>query len=315
MPDLRAVVNPEVVLNLLGQHFKERAIGLAPVEAGPIMRTFSFAVGKEEYLIRFNKDNMLTSNLPKEEYISRKLAPTRIPLRPIVKTGRLGELFFAISRNVPGQIAATLPAQEVKLLLPQIVSTLDAIHHVDVTDTSGFGVFDYLGRGMSSSWRGFLELIAKEEDERDYFGRWYHLFDDTFLERDLYKKIYDRMSGLLDYCPSERYLVQGNYNLYSILVNDGRMTAVLDWFDARYGDFVYDIAGLDFWCPWLGVREAFQRYYEERKVEIPFYSERLLCYECYVALGGLRFFAFAGNEPSYRTARSLILQKLDSLAP
>jgi hygromycin-B 4-O-kinase len=89
---------------------------------------------------------------------------------------------------------------------------------------------------------------------------------------------------------------------------------VRDWFDARYGDFVYDIAGLDFWWPWLGVREAFQHYYKEREVDVPSYPERMLCYERYVALGGMRFFAFAGNEPSYRTARSLILQKLDSSA-
>lgn len=315
MRDLRAVVNPEDVLNLLSRYFKQPAVGMAPVDSGPMMRTFSFAIGKEEYLIRFNKDNMLTSNLPKEEYITRKLAPTRIPVRPIVQTGRLGELFFAISRKVPGKVAASMPAQEVKRLLPQIISTLDSIHHVDVSDTSGYGVFDLLGRGMSMSWRGFLELIAKEEDERDYFGKWHHLFDDTFLERNLYERIYDRMTSLLDYCPSERYLVHGSYSLYSILVDDGRITAVQDWFDARYGDFVYDIAGLDFWFPWLGVREAFQLYYKEREVEVPSYPERMLCYECYVALGGMRFFAFAGNEPSYRTARSLILQKLDSSAP
>jgi hypothetical protein len=59
------VVNPEDVLNLLSRYFKQPVVGMAPVDSGHMMRTFSFAVGKEEYLIRFNKDNMLTSNLPK----------------------------------------------------------------------------------------------------------------------------------------------------------------------------------------------------------------------------------------------------------
>jgi len=315
LPELRAEVDPEAVLNLLNRHFKVPVTGLVPVEAGPIMRAFYFVAGEEEYLIRFNRDNMMTSNLPKEKYISRKLAPMKIPVTPIVHTGRMGNLHFAISLKMPGQIAATMPALEVRSLLPQVISTLDDIHRVDVSDTTGYGVFDYLGQGMSSSWREFLELIEKEEDERDYFGKWHHLFNDTFLEFDLYRRIYDRMSDLLDYCPSDRYLVHGSYTLHNILVVHGRITAVLNWFDARYGDFVYDIAGLDFWYPWLSVREVFRRHYEEQKIEIPHYRERLLCYECHVALSGLRFFAFAGNEPSYRTTRSLILKKLEMPGP
>ncbi|MGA2663631.1 MAG: aminoglycoside phosphotransferase family protein [Nitrososphaerales archaeon] len=315
MPELRPEIDPEAVLSLLSQHFKGPVIGLAPVEGGPIMRAFRFVAGRDEYLVRFNRDNMMTSNLPKEEYVSRKLAPTKVPVPPVVHTGRMGDLHLAISLRMPGQIAATMPAREVESLLPQVISTLDDIRQVDVSDTAGYGVFDYLGRGMSSSWRDFLELIEKEEDERDFFGKWHRLFEDTFLELDLYRRIYDRMSGLLECCSSDRYLVHGSYTLHNVLAARGRVTAVLNWFDARYGDFVYDVAGLDFWYPWLGVREAFRRHCEEQKVEVPHYRERLLCYECHVALSGLRFFAFAGNEPSYRTTRSLILKKLETPGP
>ncbi|MGA2663664.1 MAG: aminoglycoside phosphotransferase family protein [Nitrososphaerales archaeon] len=269
MPELRPEIGPEAVLNLLSRHFKEPVTGLAQVEAGPIMRAFRFVAGNEEYLVRFNGDNMMTSNLPKEEYISRKLAPTKVPVPPVVHTGRMGDLHFAISLRVPGQIAATMPAREVESLLPQVISTLDDIRQVDVSDTAGYGMFDHLGRGMSPGWREFLELIEKEEDERDFFGKWHHLFEDTFLELDLYRRIYDRMSGLLDCCPSGRYLVHGSYTLHNVLAARGRVTAVLNWFDARYGDFVYDVAGLDFWYPWLDVREAFRRRYGEQNVEVP----------------------------------------------
>lgn len=314
MPDLRAVVHPDEVRHLLNQHFGTPVVNLTPVDGGQVARTFAFLVGEQEYIIRFNKDNMLTSNLPKEAYLSQKLAATRIPIPPILHVGRLGELHFAISRKVPGQMAQTLSAQEIKQLLPQLIEMLDSIHHIDVSDTRGYGVFNYQGRGLASNWQDFLAIIAKEEDERDYFGKWYHLFDDTFLERDFFKNIYRRMCSLLEYCPTERYFVHGNYSLHNILIQDGRITAVLDWVDARYGDFVYDIAGLDFWYPWLNVREAFQHYYEEQQVELPFYKERLLCYECYTALSGLRFFAQTGDEPSYQIVRSLIQLKLGSFA-
>src|SRR5689334_5329397 len=99
MPDLRATVEHEQVLTLLCQHFNEPVSDLAPVEGGQVARTFAFHAGEQEYIIRFNKDNMLTSNFPKEEYVYRRLAATRIPMPPIVRVGRLGELHFAISRK------------------------------------------------------------------------------------------------------------------------------------------------------------------------------------------------------------------------
>lgn len=311
MPDLRPAVAPEQVLALLNQHFSTPITDLKRLEGGQISRTFAFRAGELEYVVRFNKDNMLTSNLPKEAYVARKLAHLPIPIPPILHVGRLGELYFAISRKVSGQMLETLSPQEVRELVPQMLEILGALHQVDTSDTRGYGVFDYQGQGMASSWHGFLALVGKEEDDRDYFGKWYHLFEDTFLERDLYKDLYQRMHDLLKFCPEDRYLLHSGISLRNMLARDGKISAVLDWVDARYGDFVYDIAVLDFWSPWLGVRDAFQAYHRQRQREIPFYAERLLCYECHHALGGLRFFAASGNEEGYRMTRTIILQKLE----
>jgi hygromycin-B 4-O-kinase len=311
MPDLRAVVEHEKILTLLNQHFTVPVTDLAPVEGGLVSRTFSFRAGEQEYIVRFNKDNMLTCNLPKEAYLYQRLASSPIPFPPIVHTGRLGELYFAISRKVPGKMLQQLPVQEVEQLLPQVIEILDAIHHVDVSDTQGYGTFDYQGRGLASSWRSSLSRVGEEEDERDYYGKWYHLFDDTFLERNLFKEIYQHMQHLLDYCPDERYLVHGGYNFHNILAQDGKITAVLDWVDAKYGDFVYDIAGLDFWCPWLHNLTCFQQYYQQQLADIPFFKERLLCYQCYTTLDAMRFYASVGKEDSYQWVRQNLLQRLN----
>ena len=42
----------------------------------------------------------------------------------------------------------------------------------------------------------------------------------------------------------------------------------------------------------------------------PFYTERLLCYECHHALGALRFFAKSDNYEGYQLARAFIQRKL-----
>lgn len=311
MPDLRPVVDREQVLTALSQYFSAPITSLMPVEGGQVMRTFAFRMGEQDYIVRFNHDNMLTSNLPKEGYIAHKLASSPVPMPPVLYTGRLDELHFVISPKVPGQMVESLTGQEVEQLMPEIMRILDAIHHVDVSETQGYGVFDYQEMSAVASWRGSLAIIAKEEDERDYFGKWYHLFKDTFLERDLFKEIYRKMRDLLDFCPTERFLVHGNYSLRNILTDHGTITAVLDWVDAKYGDFVFDIAGLDFWYPWLRVRERFQRYYQDQQVVVPAYGQRMLCYQYYIFLSAIRFYAKAGDEQAYRWVKQR-LQELQA---
>jgi hygromycin-B 4-O-kinase len=315
MSDLRPTVDHNQVLALLNQQrFSFPITELAPVEGGQIARTFSFRADKQDYIVRFNKDTMGTSNFPKEAYIYQQLASTRIPMPPILQVGRLGDLHFAISEKAPGKMVEQHTSQEVEQLLPLLVEMLDTIHHIDVSATQGYGVFNDKGRGMGSSWRNSLLAIAREGNEKDYFGKWHHLFDDTFLERDLFEDIYQRMKSLLDTCPTERSLLHGGYSLRNILAQDGKITAVLDWIDAAYGDFVYDIAVFSYWYSWLGVSEGFQHYYQVQKREVPFYAERLLCYECYHALSGLRFFAAKEDEQAYQMTRAIILQKLEAFA-
>jgi hygromycin-B 4-O-kinase len=310
MPDLRPMLATAQVLTLLNQHFRAPILELAPVEGGQVARVFSFRVEEQEYIVRFNLDKMLTSNFPKEAYIVRQLAVTSLPLAPILHVGRVGDLHFAISRKMPGKMLQEHTPQEVQALLPQILDLLEMAHSVDISETQGYGVFDDQGRGFDASWHASLLKIADEEDERDYFGKWHRLFDETFLERNLFEDLYQRMQELLVSCPEERTLLLGGFTMRNLLAQNGRITAVLDLIDASYGDVVYDIVSLDFWWPQLGLRDAFLAYQRKRGRDLPFYAERLLCYECHHALGGLRFFAKSGNEKGYQLAREIIQRKL-----
>jgi hygromycin-B 4-O-kinase len=310
MPDLRPIVATEQVLTLLNQHFRAPILDLTSVEGGQVARVFSFRVEEQEYIVRFNLDKMLTSNFPKEAYLMSKLAATALPLAPLLQVGRLGDLHFAISRKLPGKMLQEHTTQEVQALLPQILDLLEMVHSVDISETQGYSVFDDQGRGLDTSWHASLLKIADEEDEHDYFGKWHGMFDETFLERDLFEDLYQRMKALLAFCPEERTLLLGGFSLRNMLAQDGKITAVLDLIDASYGDAVYDIVPLDFWWPPLGIREAFLADQRQRGRDLPFYAERLLCYECHHALSALRFHAKGGNESGYQMAREIIQRKI-----
>jgi hygromycin-B 4-O-kinase len=310
MPDLRPIVPGEQVSALLQQHFHAPILDLLPVEGGQVARTFSFRAQEQEYIVRFNADKMFGGNFPKEAYVQRKLAGTALPLAPLLYVERMGDLHVAISRKLPGKMLQEHTPQEVLALVPQILELMAIAHSVDVSETQGYGIFDAQGKGLDASWHTSLLKIAEEEDERDYFGKWHRLFDETFLERDLFEYLYQRMKDLLVFCPQERTLLLSTFTTRNLLAQDGKITAVLDLLDAAYGDRVYDIVALDFWWPPSGIREAFLADQQRRGRDLPHYAERLLCYECYHALNGLRFFAKGGNEQAYQMTRDIIQQKL-----
>lgn len=279
--------------------------GMRELEGGEIARTFAVTAGGEEYVLRFNRH--MGANFEKEAYLSRLAAPARIPLAPLVRVGRSDDLHFSITRLVAGTRADQLPEEEQEALVLALLETLEAIHGVDVGGTTGYGTFGDDGAGLFPGWRASLAQIREEEPEWDFYGKWHTLFETTFLERDLFDDLYTRMLGLLDFCPEERWLVHGNYGFGNVLAREGRVAAVLDWIDAKYGDFVYDLAWLDFWAP---RRDYPGRYLHRRPVdspEIPRFAERLRCYELYIGLDALRFFAKAGREDAYRFARERAL--------
>jgi hygromycin-B 4-O-kinase len=308
--DNKPSVAQEQIVALLHEQFSSPVIDLISVTGGQIAQTLAFTVDGRDYIIRFT--HHMGANLEKEAYLSERIASGHIPIPTIVKVGRLGELHYAISHRVPGQPMNMLPRQEYAQLLPVLIETLDAIHHVDVRDLLNYGTFDDNGVGLFPSWRRYLEQIREEEEPWDFYGKWHVLFEQTFLERELFEQIYTKMVHLLDACPEERFLVHGNYGFGNVMVHEGRITGVLDWLDAKYGDFVFDLAWLDLWSPEGRFAERFQHYYATRGTRVEHYTERLRCYQCYIGLDGLRFFAKMQNHDAYRWIRQRILSLLQS---
>ena len=118
------------------------------------------------------------------------------------------------------------------------------------------------------------------------------------------------MLALSDACPEDPFLLHGGPGHGNVIVHEGKITGVIDWLDAQYGDFVHDIAALDLWVPEIDFAGRFERYYAAQGITVPAYTERLLCYECHISLDAFRFFAKARNEPSYWWTRQRILSLL-----
>ena len=312
MDSVKPAIEPSQVLNLLSEHF-DRPVGqLAPLGTGHIARVFSFQAGGQDYVIRFVSAKMDVS-FKKEMFIANLLASTDIPLPAILYQGAFQDFYFAITPKAPGIPLDELPAEEYKQLIPVVMKTLAAIHQVDVSHTDKYGLFDDTGVGLFSSWQAYLLSVVEEEAEDGFFGKWHRLFEESLLERELFDMVFEQMKTCLVYLPNERFLVHGDYGFNNVLAKDGKITAVLDWANAQYGDFVYDIAWLDYYSPDVGYGARFQQYYQAQNRFVPHFEERLRCYKCYISLNALRFFAKFDQPEAYGWVRKRIFDILGAL--
>ncbi len=308
------------VLQLLREYFGDSIRDLEPAPGGNVAQTFSFSAEPEcgtgnsdmslrrDYIVRFNAPMLL--NYEKDAYVYENFASEAIPIPRVLHIGRLGDVHFAISEKAPGRNLLEIPRAEYLALIPELIRILDAIHRVPLEERPGHGVFDGNGVGLWPSWRSHLECVNAEEPPGDFYGKWYSLFETSFLERNFFERLYDRMELLMHACPEERYLVHGGCGLGNILTANGKITAVLDWMEARYGDFLFDVAWLDFWSPEDRGRERFEEHYSHVGRAVPHYRERILCYQCYGALDGLRFLAKKGDRSGYDYVKQRILTLL-----
>ena len=308
MPGIKPSLDQKQVLSLLYKHFADPSINLSEMEGGQVAQTFVFTVNGQDYVLRFIT-NRMGATFAKEAYLQRRL-DLRIPLPPIIHTGSFQEQYYAISHRVPGKPMIQLSWAEYEQVVPSLIEMVDAIHHADVSGTEGYGVFNDQGGGMFSSWKQFLSSVREEEEENDFYGKWHVLFQETFLEREVFDFIYDHMLALLDACPEDRFLLHGGPGHGNVIVHAGKITGVIDWLDAQYGDFVHDIAALDLWVPEIRFAERFQQYYAAQGISVPAYAERLRCYECHIGLDALRFFAKARDESAYQWTCQRILSLL-----
>jgi hygromycin-B 4-O-kinase len=310
MTAIKPSLQSEHVIPLLAEYFHDTIEHLTEITSGEVSQTFSFSSNQKRYIVRFHRTQRMTS-FEKDGYAATHFSSASVPIPPLLHMDRYREYYFAIFPHIPGTPPNTLSSDEQQRLLPAVLTTLQAIHHIDVSDTRYYGLFTATGEGQYASWAAFLQGVREEEKEWDFYGRWHGLFENTFLERDLFERVYDHMVHLLEWCPTERFLVHWRYGYHSVLIDHGRVTGVLNWVDAAYGDFVYDIAWLGYYVPEQQIPTRVQQRYLAQKGKIPHYTERLRCYECHISLDALRFFAKANNPSAYAWVRERVIGLLN----
>jgi hygromycin-B 4-O-kinase len=100
------------------------------------------------------------------------------------------------------------------------------------------------------------------------------------------------------FVPPERGLVHGDWGANNLLVDDGRISGILDWENATLGDPLRDVAGR-LWATWPPVVTCMTRQaaYAERQLgRLPHFRERALFHDLDLGLSELAAGLADGDE-------------------
>jgi hygromycin-B 4-O-kinase len=234
----------------------------------------------------------------------------------VLEIGRAPGGFYAVSERRFGGLLEDADEAQLVALLPSLIRLLDAIRQADISGSSGYGLWGADGDAPYPSWRATLLDVATDRTTQREHGWRQRLAasptgDGPFLEA------YERLASLADALPDDRHLIHSDLLHGNVLVEGDRITAVLDWGSAMYGDFLYDLAWITFWSAWypawraIDFRTAAARHFEAVGLDVPRFEERLRACELHVGLSGQAYHAFRGfwDDLAWTAARTLELAR------
>ena len=205
--------------------------------------------------------------------------------------------YCAVSERVFGRHLEALDGDEMSVCLPSLFRTLDALHRVDVSRTDGYGMWDESGKGAHASWQDALVAVGDDRAHHRTHG-WRARLGASKEREGQFEEALACVRSLAGSMPPARYLIHNDPLAGNVLVDDARITGVIDWGCSMYGDFVYDLAHFVFWRNWYTawreidfVAEA-ERHYERVGLDVPRFRERLACYQIQIGLDSCAFSAY-----------------------
>jgi hygromycin-B 4-O-kinase len=289
--------NPHVE-NFLANHYNEPVTALTPLSGGAWSQAYGFKQAGQDLVIRISKyqDDYL------KDQIASRFGSVKLPIPKVLEVGEFKNAYYAISERAFGTMIDDLDKDGMKRIIPSLMATLDAMRETDISNTTGYGEWDLNGNGKYQSWRDML-LAVKNDDRYAKIRGWRTKLKSTIIGDGPFNEAYIRLVELSADLPEVRSLIHNDLMHFNVLTNNDRITAVFDWANATYGDFLYDLAMLVFWGPlhepikginWEAEALA---HYDKIGLEVPEFKRRLQCCMLHVGLDSMAYHGFLKNSP------------------
>jgi hygromycin-B 4-O-kinase len=275
-------------------HYGRRAAEFRLLGAGEWSRAYGFVLDGRDVVIRFgdhvedfDKDRVMAAN-----------SSAALPIPAVIEVGATGEGYFAVSERAPGELLDGLDGAGMRAVLPGLLAALDAVREIDVSGTQGYGIWAPDRTGPAASWAQALLAVSQETAR---VGGWRAALAASPAGIRPFDRGYARLRELAVGLPDQRHVIHGDLVNRNVLVQGARITAVIDWGNAAYGDWLYDPAWLIFWWPWfprwqgIDITAELQRHWEQHGALPPGPHHRIQACLVHIGLDAMAYNAYRGR--------------------
>lgn len=275
----------------LNAHFDGGVRAFAPIGAGDWSQAFSFQHDSAALVARFGEHG--------EDYVKDRLAfRFTHPDLPIPRVREIGQALgrhLCISDRAYGEMLESLDAERMRRIVPAVFRAFDTLREADVSASTGFGGWNADGNAPFTTWKEYLLAVDTESDR---VHGWHKALAESPTGIGPFQKTLDYLKAHIHLCPETRHLLHNDLLHFNVLVADDRINAVVDWGNSLYGDFLYELAAFSFYAPWYPAMSPIdwaleaRLHFEEKRIPVPNFEERLRCYEAHIGLDGMAYNAF-----------------------
>lgn len=301
-PAHKTVVESRELIKILRKEFNGPVSEIVALTGGEGSQAYSFKFNNEFYVIRVSDKGAETYF--KDKYAYDHFRSASIPMPEVLKVHEGDNGYsYAITKKVEGKLIKNLSQEGLEKTIPDLFKVLDEIHKTDISKTTRYADWNRHGVGISNSWKEAIldvgEFIIDKKTGKS-------MFDTTMLEKDFWNKSLARLVELVEFCPEERWLVHGDYGSDNVLADHGKITGVIDWGGSMYGDFLYDIAWLEFFSKGYPYEEAYKKHLFSQGRLPQDFDTRVLCYKLWIAMSSLSFYAYSEQKDKYERSKGKI---------
>ena len=300
----RFKIEPEAARRFLARRFGDRAVLGFELPRGEWSHAYALTLDRRDHVIRFNPSRDAFD----VDLLAMRFAASALPIPSVVEVGEAPECFFAISERVFGSFLEDLAAAESEETLPSLFEALDCMRRADTSWSTGFGPWGSAGDGIYSSWRNYLVAVENEVPQ-DRDQSWRARLRASASATAAFNDGVEALQRGIESCPEIRHVIHSDLINRNVFVKDGRVSGLIDWQCAMYGDFLYELAWFTFWAPWHPGLESvnFKRRCLERLADEKDFAVRMRCYEIHIGLRHLVYNAWRGDSKNLEaTARRTV---------
>ncbi len=208
--------------------------------------------------------------------INRLLEDSGVPFPNLIDEWKEGGFHHLIQEKKSGKKLSAMNNKEKVKYYPEVASILYKIHMIKINSV---GPIEEAG-GKFSNWASYIRNFKKfSENHGDVVPE--------YVTKDDYEIILRAVEDLARR-KNNPCLVHGDFMEKNILVEGGKVTAILDWDVAIAGDRIMDFATFRLWDGIFINNSLIEEYYPEKKLfeqdKFEFYCNRYQLYSGFITL-------------------------------